>query len=429
MPRREPPRTASRRAGFHEPLASDERARLVATIERLKRQLRAALDDLGDRARPSELERSTHLGRATVHRILALAKAPRGTELDTFASAPGFGALEAFSAAIRGKRPAKAVGELDLAIAQFRKVVAELGGSKSVLNDRVRASTRAEVVDPLERAGRERDTRRALFRDVAELLGRESDARLDAMFFRPSVRDPNVLDLAQVRGIFGYRARVDALPLSVDLLGRAKKPGREQAPLLDLDGRPAGDALSNAVIAEFSTSPPPIVLSQGLGDRVRNIVDPALLAHGTAVDFVVGFQRKDALVHPRNEEVPALEVGALHRDPARHLVLDVWLHRSLAAGAIADLATYVWSPTLETSLADHWTDRLPSTNALAVLGSGLSRARSAAIPRLEELTAHVFARLGWDPREFVGYRAEIEYPMFGGAYFATFDYGSWNAAR
>jgi hypothetical protein len=429
MPRSKPQRPPKRRAGFHEPLVGEERTRLVATVDRLKKQLLVALDDLGDRARPSELERTTSLGRATVHRVLALARAPRGSELESFRSAPGFEALEAFSAAIRGKRSAKSAGELDLAIAQFRKAVSELGGSKSLLNERVRASTRTETGDPTERARRELETRQALFRDVAELLGRQSDARLDAMFFRPSEGDPDVLDLAQVRGIFGYRARLDALPLSVDLLGRATRPTAAMPELLDLDGRPAAGALSNTVLAEFSTSPPPIVLSQGLGDRVRNIVDPAVLSRGSAVDFVVGFQRKSALVHPRNDEVPTLEVGALHRDPARHLVVDVWLHRSLAAGAIADLATYVWSPTLETSLADHWTDRLPTTGALSVLGQGLARARSSAIGRLDELTSHVFSRLGWDALEFVGYRAEIDYPLFGGAYFATFDYGTWLAPR
>jgi hypothetical protein len=52
----------------------------------------------------------------------------------------------------------------------------------------------------------------------------------------------------------------------------------------------------------------------------------------------------------------------------------------------------------------------------------LDRAASPAWQKQAELTKTAFERLGWNPNDFVGYRAEIPYPMWGGAYFAVFDY-------
>jgi hypothetical protein len=146
------------------------------------------------------------------------------------------------------------------------------------------------------------------------------------------------------------------------------------------------------------------------------------MAGGNAVDVVVGWQRPRACQHPARDPVPTLEVGALMREPARWLVLDTWLHRDMAAGAVPSLETYVWSPTVETSLSDHWLDRLPASPLLRVLGRGLERTATPAYPRHCELTRSAFEHLGWDPAEYIGYRAEIAFPLWGGAYFAVFDY-------
>jgi hypothetical protein len=413
------------------PFADEERARLERAVARLAHELGRAIATLGEDARPQRLARATKLGMATVHRVLALAKTARGEELAALEGAPGADALEAFAAALgKSSLPRKLAGELDLAIAQYRKALRELGGSKTVVLGRTRATTAGAAVDPDARERRDRAIRERMFSDAAELLGRHTETRLDIMMFRPSGKGGDLLDFAQVRGLIGHRGRADGLPTSVDLLGRARMPDGEPDPaLLTLDGAPAGAKLSSALLAEFSTDPPPIVLSQGLGARVRNVVDPAFVEGGAAVDFVVGFQRRGALLHPRLEDTPTLEVGALHRDPMRNLIIDVYLERSVAHGAIADLAVYVWSPTLEASLADHWTERLTTGHTLQVLGAPGARARTRAYPRHDELTAHAFKRLGWSPTDFVGWRAEIEYPLWGGAYFVTFDYGTWHIQR
>jgi hypothetical protein len=155
---------------------------------------------------------------------------------------------------------------------------------------------------------------------------------------------------------------------------------------------------------------------------VRNVVDPTFSSTGNPVDVVMGYQRRRACQHPRFDPVPSLEVGALIREPTRWLILDTWLHREMVAGAAPSLETYLWSPTLTTSLADHWLDRLPVSPLLSVMGRGLDRVASMAWSRHEELTRTAFEQLGWDASDYVGYRAQIAYPMWGAAYFAVFDY-------
>jgi hypothetical protein len=431
------PRAPGRRRGGGatppEPLAPEEADRLRQVLRRLAAELRSALRAVPEhREGASALARILAIDRATAHRALALA-ARRDPDPETLAEAPGPDAIEQLARAI-GRKRADANG-LDLpalgtAIAQFRRALQELGGgSKSRLLRRIAATVPAEdngdaTSVGVVRARREHELREQLFSVTSELLGRHTHTRIDMMICRLNPDDPNLMDYAQIRGLIGHRSRPQAQPLSVELIGKVTaSPPDAPNPLLTLDGKRVEDALSGTMIRPFTTSPLPVVVSRGLGDRVRNVVDPAFTAKGNAVDVVVGYQRPRACQHPAFDPVPTLEVGALIREPTRWLILDTWLHRDMVAGAVPSLETYLWSPTLQTSLADHWLDRLPSPPPLLqVLGRGLDRAGSPAWMRQAELTRTAFERLGWDASQYVGFRAEIAYPMWGGAYFAVFDY-------
>ena len=85
-----------------------------------------------------------------------------------------------------------------------------------------------------------------------------------------------------------------AQPLSVELLGHVTPDptGQKPLPLLTLDGKPLdadGDPASTSILRDFTTEPLPIVTSRGVGDRVRNVVDPNFTAQGNSVDVVVAF--------------------------------------------------------------------------------------------------------------------------------------------
>src|SRR5690606_17622437 len=120
---------------------------------------------------------------------------------------------------------------------------------------------------------------------------------------------------------------------------------------------------------------------------------------------------------------PVLELNAMIREPARALIFDVYLHREMARRAIPQLDLYLWSPGLDQSLSDVWFDALETSTPLQLLGPGPRRCESAAFVRHADLTRSVFEKLGYDAGEFVGFRCEVAFPMWGGAYAISFDFG------
>ncbi len=80
--------------------------------------------------------------------------------------------------------------------------------------------------------------------------------------------------------------------------------------------------------------------------------------------------------------------------------------------------------TSPTNLASQrWFDRLPDRPQLEHLGLGLGQTGSTAYPRITALIAHLCASQGCDPDEFVGYRCEVAYPVWGVQYLVSFDFG------
>jgi hypothetical protein len=58
-------------------------------------------------------------------------------------------------------------------------------------------------------------------------------------------------------------------------------------------------------------------------------------------------------------------------------------------------------------------DLLDLGETVEPLGRGLSRARTADVPRYVELLGHVCAQLGWDADALRGHRTRIAFPVYG----------------
>ena len=59
---------------------------------------------------------------------------------------------------------------------------------------------------------------------------------------------------------------------------------------------------------------------------------------------------------------------------------------------------------------------------MQVLGAGLEHAGSDAYARHAEVAAEMFASVGWNAAEFVGYRCDVAYPIWRAAYCMLFDF-------
>jgi hypothetical protein len=99
--------------------------------------------------------------------------------------------------------------------------------------------------------------------------------------------------------------------------------------------------------------------------------------------------------------------GSGIRTPAEFLISDHIVHKSLFPGVERRLRVY---SELTTQQAREEHDLIPVPERLDHLGSGLSRVRTADVPRYAELLNHVFDRIGQDPDEFDVYRIRMPYP-------------------
>jgi hypothetical protein len=108
--------------------------------------------------------------------------------------------------------------------------------------------------------------------------------------------------------------------------------------------------------------------------------------------------------------------------PARHMVFDVLLHREIACRCIPSLELHLWSPEPSGQHRARWSTRFAGGPKLEMMGAGLERAATRAYPRYTELAAHVMEKQGWNPRELIGYRCEVAYPLWRGGYCMSFDF-------
>jgi len=404
------------RPGLPVPLSRAERERVEGVLRRLRIEVGAVLTRVSRGTdSTSALARELEVDRVTAHRVRTLCGS-RGGELPGVALAPGVEGVSKFlDAAERQDVDQQVMAAARVATEGYARLIREVGGSKAKLEARIEATLPTAGGQP-EYADREQ--RERVFSAAASLLGREMGVRLDLSVIRRSPKGAELMDYANVRGYLGHRARADAAPFAAEFLGKVEHGDEGGPEFLTLDGQPARGAVDRAVLEEFSTMPPPVVTSQGRGDRMKYVIDPGIVRGGEAVDIVVGHLAPGSFRDPRLDDEPAIEVGALVREPTRALVLDMFVERELAIPATPSLEVYIWSPTIGNSLADHWLDRLPSGPPLEVILPGSCRLH----PRQDELTEQVFGRLGWDPGAFVGYRCQVEYPLWGGAYFIALNY-------
>jgi len=108
--------------------------------------------------------------------------------------------------------------------------------------------------------------------------------------------------------------------------------------------------------------------------------------------------------------------------PTRHLIFDVFLHRDMEREFRPGIDVQLWAPNLDTRPADRWLTRFPDVPRLQLLGTGVAHAQTPAYPRYVELVRTFFDQVGWSPEDFVGFRCEVDYPIWRSGYFMSFEH-------
>lgn len=412
-----------------ETLTGDEVVAAAKVAQRLRGELLVLFNLLPPPARTGVgLARHLGIDRGTGTRVANVCRKPL-PELEILRHLPGIKGLEQVLDAMAAHNYDRAsIDAARVAVGQFERLIHDHGGSQTRLSEKIAAAEtglNAEDEDAAER--RRIEHRRTLFEGAVATLGQRSLLRTNVMVFRPTPGSDNKMDQAMLRGIFGYQARPDAPPYVLRTFGKnddvVGTPIGEVA-YTTLDGKEARGLMGGTVLEDFTSKPIPLVTARGSGRESLLTIDPDRSASGTPQDIAIAHEMIGEWLLPVYDNPPTHEVSSYIRGPSAALILDVFLHRSMAARCLPSLKVYQSSPGIFDSLSDHWYDQLPHPPRLQLLGSDPQNLPSRLHPRHADLTRTFFERLKWNLGEFVGYRCEVEYPLWSGFYCIIFDYGA-----
>lgn len=409
-------------------LTASERAAAAELGRRLATELRSLLAHVpAEHQGASAMGRFLRIDRNTCQRVIASTAGDDHDEA-VLVRLPGIEGLGQFLDAVETRLKNGAVGEqvaaVRAAVRALERLIDRLGGSQRRLRQRLEADLERSA-DPAAAPSDSPAKRQALFRAAAEVVGRWSDAVVSVVMIRPVPGQPDLTEAVRTRAYVGHTWRPGAVPLEI---GESSVPQlavrRDEAAHQTLEHRPARGHTPDLLLNEFCTKPWPRMTSRALGDRTVHVVDADEPPQEGVCDIVLSVRRSTPDRHPALAKPPVGEVSLLVTFPARRLVLDVFLHKDLADRCTPSCELHLYSPAGGPGGLARWSTRLPGGASMEPLGAGLRRAASTAYARHEELTAHVFERVGWNPAEFVGYRCDTAYPVWRAGYFMLFDFGT-----
>lgn len=365
---------------------------------------------------PILLSRRTGIDKVLASRILRAAQArdPLSALHAMPGPAPLRRALRAFG---RQGVDAERIRRAGAAVDRFESLLSRQAGGRGSLDTLLSAWV------PEARSEFELRRKQSAFRATSQLKGVETRLLLGTVILHPSA-DGAHLDVVWLTALHGlHRLRPGAL-----VRVATRRVAREQIARQPrgLDGRPIEDG-ATPLVAEFCSNPRPAVAAVRTGDVVHYTLADDRYGASSAVDLVLGesnpaeMERRPA---PGSGRVPWFfaEVST----PAKVLQFDAIVHRDVYPGISPSLRLYetvfegVASPNNPSRDVDVL-DMRESIDDMGLSGSlGLTRWRSKDAPRYTDLLAHTFRTLGWDAAAFRGYRARIDYPIFGTQVTMTF---------
>ncbi|GAB4385545.1 MAG: hypothetical protein Kow0022_11820 [Phycisphaerales bacterium] len=400
------------------PLTADESAqaqrvaaRLHADLTRLVAQLPAAAQTGSGMSKHLDVVRNT-----TQRVVQALRDDAPG--LQTLAKLPGTRGLEQLLDAMQkaGLDP----GDIELAqvaVRQFEQLIKQLAGSHTKLISRINARGGTEITSPLASV----EARKTLAEAAAGVTGRSAHASLSLHIFRRSNSNPDVLQRAIASGLLQATILPGGMPVVIRVGDDVEWDDASKRGLKLLDDSNPHGRTPEALLRDFTTHPLPTVSSRGTADSLVQVIDPAQLDGPQTLDVITAARSDHPFCDPRTGRMAIDEIWSLVNFPCRRLLFDVYLHREIERMVRPRIEAELWNPNLSSPAGQRWCTRLPTQPRLELLGEGIDRAHTSTYARHPELTRTLFDRVGWDPREFVGFRCEVEYPVWRAGYCMVFD--------
>ena len=352
----------------------------------------------------------------------------RGPLLETLTFFPGARGLQQIVDAARQKGfDASTIAGAEAALRQFADLMADYGGSQSRLNEAIaealrRRPTEPPVTEPLSAE------RRLAYESWREITKRSFETQFALYIYKPVEGREDRIHTVTAMGMIGIERERNSLPLCIV----SSSAPRDDQHATAVESLPGLSGLPISVMPDFSGAPAPELTVRRQPGRVTVLTETQ---PGVSSDVVLARQFRE-VNHPAVDEPRMQFCWLLSEGPSRNLLMQVYMHRSMARASIPSADAYfVGSRGIVgeqykddrdeiyvEAPAFRWFDRLPNGPRLEQLGAGLQHARHGCYPRSGELTEELFRRHDWDPDEFIGVRCHVSYPVWGAQYLITFDF-------
>lgn len=399
------------------PLTVEEHERACRVWERLCAELRVAIDALpaSARANARTVARTLVIDLGVCQRVIEAASSP-ASSVEKLATLPGKAVLRRFVGRLeecaRAPQP-----RLVAAVEQYDSLIDDLGGTQAMLVKRLslpmaKSATPKKAIEP-EPGIRSMRQREAAFVACSQMANAWSDVGFKFGILRLDPADPNCMFQLTLSGHLGLQTRGNGFPLAAGVWQVGKNVADKR------DGV-ARDKRSVHLVEEFSSSPLPVsTVRHDIGGSM-DMLDVASNPNVDRVDLVLG---RWATSIPRPCAADPIWSTVLSVfNPSRRIVVTYYVHRELAEGVKTTGASYFLHPSMSGDPARHWYEQLPDRPEVGVLAAGLDGAAHPAYARKREMAEYVFSQFGGDPKDYVGFRMDVEFPIWGASYYLTLDY-------
>lgn len=400
---------------------ADEIGRIEYVGCRVQAELCRLIHCLPEYARSvRSMARFLEVDRNVAQRVISAAQ-PGLRGLDVVLRLPGMSGLNGLCRAAAAKRmPEEVVRSVTAAVSQLSESIEQFGGSLA----RAKTLIGVAVVSGRTAADRsELDVRRFMHDDAIRLLDQGMSVRSLITAVGPREADPETVEQAWVTSMVGLRVgnSPTPIPLAIGTTDRAGPAGGEPAVFRPLSGREDGRQRPVTTVESLSSRPLPVVTTRGPRGAVVAAIDPVRAASAQPLTVSVA-TRISHFENPYLRQPKVFHTSALIMTPAKRLVFDVYLHRSLAPPCIPSVGAFHYAMSFSDDIEENWPFRVPGVYSLRALGSnGLDQAASEAWDKHAEAAEFLFSSTGWDPRQYIGHRLDCAFPIWGLNYCMWFD--------
>ena len=339
------------------------------------------------------------VGRMTCQRIAKLGKLDyegEGLTPRLLVELPGVNGLRQFLEAVIGAgSPREVLTDAFAAVDSFEDFLDGINLSQTAFASALLLHDEGSNPDRL------RERRLNLFEAASAVTGQSADATISMMAIRPSDHEGFNFEQIAVRGYAQMRASGSTMPIRLPI----------NMAYSDYRNVTSDEAAREPqeLIESFCTKPLPSIDTRVIkAEHLAQLINPEHIPTGEPFDCFAIQHSQWNITDPGPHKALWLYIDY----PTRHCIFDLFLHKEMAQANRISGDCHLWGTSLLAPPEDLWTTRFADQVQFMELGSGTGGAASVKYERHKELAEHMFQRHGWDPAEFIGFRCEMELPVW-----------------